>query len=827
MKLNKLRILFLVGCAVVVLPVFLCGCDSQKEGDPKDDSAASRPSPRDTNTPAAGGCTFSSDLRLEVCVRREIGGDWERIGITPSSKPINIPHGVLWAVNSRGRPVDMNALAREIATKKIPGLWLEGFATDADLMCLKGLTGLQTLDLSHTKITDAGLTHLKGLTGLQTLDLSHTKITHTGLTHLKGLTGLQTLNLSWSRVTNAGLANLKGLTGLQELDLSGPYITSDPFISDAGLTHLKGLTGLQTLKLSWSSVTDAGLANLKGLSGLQELDLSRTYITDAGLSHLEGLPELQELDLSGTKITDAGLAHLEDLTGLKTLKLENTYITSEGLVCLKGLTGLRSLDLSGPYITDITDAGLVYLKGLTGLQKLDLLGTKITDAGLAHLRGLPELQELDLSRTKITDAGLAHLKGLTGLQELDLSGTKITDAGLAHLKDLTGLQRLYLADTKITDAELSTDKVAKHVIKVEPPIISLVRKDSDPAIIDFLPVSQRKLEPADNAKTEKKPSPSIIVSGNEVRFIGADGKEIKKLQPPPDFIANGCMLGVGRFGKAATYGLSSLHAHRVPYDIVIAWATGQKRLRRKGSTIYGKTVITDHDSASQYLVVRSVDGMRGRMGPWRTEVFRDDGEIEWEFPEGRCSSVSVRGDLAIAVYFNKWHQSTVRTANRKTGRTTKLGVPMSLNRVEFLADRSPMVIVGGSSIALVDADGEHALWTAVARRQGADYEEGQLYNYEPISVVGGTLSMVTIKKIGDKGSCQVSLYSFDVKTGAVVGMTPLFEKKRGPQFGKPLVSRTPMTNGERITIGNREYEVLGGPSRQVADDIPKGIKKKE
>ena len=41
------------------------------------------------------------------------------------------------------------------------------------------------LNLSRSKITDAGLVHLKGLTGLQTLDLGGTEVTDAGFADLK------------------------------------------------------------------------------------------------------------------------------------------------------------------------------------------------------------------------------------------------------------------------------------------------------------------------------------------------------------------------------------------------------------------------------------------------------------------------------------------------------------------------------------------------------------------------------------------------------------------------------------------------------------------
>ena len=420
-------------------------------------------------TPLAGGRTFSSGLRLEVFIIRKAGGRPERIGQTPSRKPLNIPRCASWGVQPLER-IDMKALAREIAAKRIPALAIIGRATiDNDLAQLRNLTGLQGLDLRYTSITDAGLAHLKDLTGLRRLNLEDTNITDAGLAHLEDLTGLQELSLLSTKITDAGLTHLEGLTGLQELSLLNTKITDAGLthlkgltglrmlvlaktkITDAGLAHIEGMTGLQRLHVGGTRITDAGLVHLKGMTRLQELDLKATWVTDAGLAHLKGMTRLQTLDLTLLRITGAGLAHLKGMTGLQTLSLRVTKITNEGLAHLKGMTGLRELNL---FSTGITDASLMHIKGLTELQELNLMGTKITDAGLAHLKGLTGLKELWLPST-ITDAGLAHLKGLTGLQELWLIGAEITDAGLAHLKDLTRLQLLNLSDKKITDAGLA------------------------------------------------------------------------------------------------------------------------------------------------------------------------------------------------------------------------------------------------------------------------------------------------------------------------------------------------------------------------------------
>jgi Leucine-rich repeat (LRR) protein len=89
---------------------------------------------------------------------------------------------------------------------------------------------------------DAGLKKLlieplKGLTALQTLNLSGTQVAN--IEPLKGLTALQNLYLLGTQVAN--IEPLKGLTKLQNLDLSQTQV--------ANIDPLKGLT---KLKIIWS-----------------------------------------------------------------------------------------------------------------------------------------------------------------------------------------------------------------------------------------------------------------------------------------------------------------------------------------------------------------------------------------------------------------------------------------------------------------------------------------------------------------------------------------------------------------------------------------------
>lgn len=196
---------------------------------------------------------FNSKLYLEVWAQTAV--EVKQVGQTPAAKPLEIPTCVVWWVEPIG-DTRVDVVAREVQAQAIPGLKLR-FAGDVDLVFLKNLKGLRSLDLMDTEITDAGLVHLKDLRGLQTLNLGGTKVTDAGLVHLKGLTGLQSLTLYDTKVTDQGLAHLKGMKDLRLLNLEVTKVT------DEGLVHLKDLKALQSLRLDATQVTDQGMLMLR------------------------------------------------------------------------------------------------------------------------------------------------------------------------------------------------------------------------------------------------------------------------------------------------------------------------------------------------------------------------------------------------------------------------------------------------------------------------------------------------------------------------------------------------------------------------------------
>ena len=120
------------------------------------------------------------------------------------------------------------------------------------------------------------------------VNLSETAITDAELVHLADLNGLERLNLNETEITDTGLEQLETLTGLKALDLSGTQITGK------GLKHLANLTKLEYLYLAGTQVGNGDLPQLYGLSMLRHLDVAGTAVTDEGVEQIDRqLPNVQ------------------------------------------------------------------------------------------------------------------------------------------------------------------------------------------------------------------------------------------------------------------------------------------------------------------------------------------------------------------------------------------------------------------------------------------------------------------------------------------------------------------------------------------------------
>lgn len=135
-------------------------------------------------------------------------------------------------------------------------------ATDAALAGLEEMKNLTDLILDDSRVTDTGLFHLRTNRNLKRLSISGQPntgagqyefarigrpISDAGLAQLTGLTELEELNLSKTRVSDDGLEHIKGLTRLQKLNLNGTRVTHE------GVKRLQH--ALPNCEITWKPLT--------------------------------------------------------------------------------------------------------------------------------------------------------------------------------------------------------------------------------------------------------------------------------------------------------------------------------------------------------------------------------------------------------------------------------------------------------------------------------------------------------------------------------------------------------------------------------------------
>jgi hypothetical protein len=151
------------------------------------------------------------------------------------------------------------------------------------------------VSFARTSVTDAGLAPLAGMTTIEYLDLSETKVQGPGLANLRGMP-LWSLSLAGTPLNDAGMNQLPDFSELRDLYLG------ETRISGAFVAQLRRFPKLEYLNIEGLPVTDEIVGELISLP-LQNLDLSNTEITSASISHLEKMTTLRYVQLCGTKIT--------------------------------------------------------------------------------------------------------------------------------------------------------------------------------------------------------------------------------------------------------------------------------------------------------------------------------------------------------------------------------------------------------------------------------------------------------------------------------------------------------------------------------------------
>jgi len=233
--------------------------------------------------------------------------------------------------------------------------------TDSDLRFFDDSTKLQLAHLWSTKVTDEGIAQfVETHPALVELWVHHTALTDAALVHIAKLQGLEDLNLDNTAVTDAGMEAVGKIKSLKR------FLAASNGITDQGLQHLANFKP-RFLLLDVTDIKGPGLDNLNP-ERLAILSLRHTPIDDAGIKHLAHLANLNHLALDGTAITDSALDVVGKFDKLLSLSLIGTQVTDAGLEKLRNLENLNELH---PHDTSVTITGVKHLQ--SALPKCHIL----------------------------------------------------------------------------------------------------------------------------------------------------------------------------------------------------------------------------------------------------------------------------------------------------------------------------------------------------------------------------------------------------------------------------------------------------------------------
>jgi serine/threonine protein kinase len=287
-------------------------------------------------------------------------------------------------------------------------LKLDGTHITSDgLAVLASMPALKKLDLRNTKIDQRAIEYIAKLKKLEDLDISRSDVSGPCLAPL-GALGIETLNLSATRLKADDLRSLKGFPRLRQLALS------DSEMDNSAIKYLIELPALTNLEIHASKFGDSCVEFLSKLSRLKTLDISSTKFTNKGLLALSQKLDLYEIHMRDDEIDEDTIAILKKFPALHVLDIANCYDVDDNLV--KAIASIKTIDSLNISLDDETKKQskltpkviAILAREMPQLTDLDIRNTNTIDKdSLSELVKLKNLRVLHMQNI-ITERGEGH-----------------------------------------------------------------------------------------------------------------------------------------------------------------------------------------------------------------------------------------------------------------------------------------------------------------------------------------------------------------------------------------------------------------------------------
>jgi hypothetical protein len=166
--------------------------------------------PEHDNLQRGRSINFPSNRPVGALFLREAGSesflDWQSLG--EAHGKVFIPTGKVLRLDVGNRSRDTSDCLTMLGSDDLQALFLYD-SCDAELSCLRRLTGLRVLYLSGKEITDAGLENLFGLKSLRRLYIYNTSVSANGVENLRVLNELRYITFCGSGITENALLKIK------------------------------------------------------------------------------------------------------------------------------------------------------------------------------------------------------------------------------------------------------------------------------------------------------------------------------------------------------------------------------------------------------------------------------------------------------------------------------------------------------------------------------------------------------------------------------------------------------------------------------------------